>query len=82
MDDKIETSQQKAGEIIDPGGRWNEKGEQRNFDPVSTIIQGQHILSEGQSKLGPGNILDQGGHGNELKTSQQNAGDHSSSESE
>lgn len=57
-------------------------GTQRNFDPVSTSRQNDLSLSEGRSSVATGNMLDQGGHGNKLRTSQQNASDHSKIEGE
>lgn len=57
-------------------------GSQKNFDPVSTSVQSQLSLAEGKSPANTGNMLDQGGHGDKIKTSQQNAGDHSGTESQ
>lgn len=51
-------------------------GSQSNFDPVSTSRQKELSLSEGNSAAKTGDMLNQGGNGNELQTSQQNAGKH------
>ena len=51
-------------------------GEQRNFDPVATSRQNDVSAPGGKSSAGPGDMNDQGGHGNKLQTSQQNVGDH------
>lgn len=56
-------------------------GEQRNFDPLSTDGQDQLSLTEGRAYVNTGDMEAQGGHGNKLKTSQQNAEDHSTGES-
>lgn len=53
-----------------------QSGTQSNFDPTSTSRQAELSLAEGSSQASPGNQEDQGGHGNKLHTSQQNAGDH------
>lgn len=53
-----------------------------NFDPTSTSGQAGLSLPEGKSTVNTGNMETQGGHGNKLQTSQQNAGDHSQSEGE
>lgn len=74
--------------LVDPSNKLKvvvtngQSGSQRNFDPVSTAGQDQLSLSEGNSNISTGNMLDQGGHGNKLRTSQQNAEDHSTPESE
>lgn len=59
-------------------------GTQKNFDPISTSQQdlGAHHKAEGRYKGSIGDQLQQGSHSNKLKTSQQNADDHSSPESE
>lgn len=51
-------------------------GEQRNFEAMATDGQDQLSLTEGSSVIKTGDMEDQGGHGNKLRTSQQNAGDH------
>lgn len=56
-------------------------GEQRNFDPTSTAGQNQLSLAEGSSAANTGDMEAQGGHGDKLKTSQQNEQDHSTAES-
>lgn len=57
-------------------------GEQRNFDPTSTSQQNKSEHSAPGGRHGsPGNQLDQGGHSDKLKTSQQNSGDHHTPES-
>lgn len=55
-------------------------GEQRNFQAMATAGQDQLSLSEGNSAIKTGNMEEQGGHGDKLKTSQQNAGDHQTAE--
>lgn len=57
-----------------------QSGSQSNFDPTSTSVQNDLSLAEGRSSGSTGNQADQGGHGDKLKTSQQNAGDHSMAE--
>lgn len=64
--------------VVTSGG----SGTQKNFDPTSTSVQDQLSLTEGKAKANTGDMLNQGGHANKLKTSQQNAGDHSSPETE
>jgi hypothetical protein len=74
--------------LVDPSNKLRvvvtngQSGSQRNFDPVATSMQDQLSLPEGKSKVNTGNMNDQGGHGNKLQTSQQNANDHSTPESE
>jgi len=58
--------------VVTSGGN----GTQKNFDPVSTSNQKELSLAEGKSSVGTGDMSNQGGHSDKLKTSQQNAGDH------
>lgn len=73
--------------LVDPSNKLKMKvtngasGEQKNFDPVSTDGQDKLSLTEGRAKVDTGDMLNQGGHGNKLQTSQQNAGDHATAES-
>lgn len=63
--------------VVTNGGN----GSQTNFNPMSTSVQDQLSLAEGQpAKVNTGNMEDQGGHGNKLQTSQQNVSDHSTAE--
>jgi hypothetical protein len=55
-------------------------GTQTNKDLTATAGQDQLSLAEGHGRIATGNMEEQGGHGNKLKTSQQNAGDHSTAE--
>lgn len=55
-------------------------GSQKNFDPVSTSTQKELSLAEGKSSVNTGDMESQGGHGNKLQTSQQNAAGHHSPE--
>lgn len=57
-------------------------GSQNNFQAMATSGQNDLSLTEGRTSPGPGNMIDQGGHGDKLKTSQQNADDHSTPENE
>ncbi len=74
--------------LVDPSSKLKmavtngSAGSQNNFDPISTSQQDSrgHSLSEGSPAINKGNYLDQGGHGNKLQTSQQNAGDHQTAE--
>lgn len=64
--------------VVTTGGN----GTQKNFDPVSTSIQDQLSLAEGQPvKVNMGNMEEQGSHANKFQTSQQNADDHATAES-
>lgn len=47
----------------------------------ATAGQDQLSLTEGKASVNTGDMEAQGGHGNKLKTSQQNAGDHHTAES-
>lgn len=75
--------------LVDPSGKLRivvtngSSGSQTNKDLVSTSQQDnkEHHLSEGNSPIDTGNMLDQGGYGNKFQTSQQNVGDHSTTES-
>lgn len=66
--------------VVSSGGN----GTQTNKDITSTSQQdrGAHQLSEGHEVISTGNMEDQGNHGNKLQTSQQNAQDHSTAETE
>lgn len=74
--------------LVDPSNKLKvvvtngSSGSQTNKDLVSTSQQdaGEHQLAEGKYKAATGNMEEQGGHGNKLKTSQQNAEDHSTPE--
>lgn len=55
-------------------------GESSNIEALSTSTQDQLSLAEGQRNPGPGDMTNQGGNGNKLKTTQQNAGEHHTSE--
>lgn len=74
--------------LVDPSSKLrveitdSSNGSQKNFDPKSTEGQDQLSLSEGSSKIKTGNMEEQGSNSNKLKTSQQNATDHSVPESE
>lgn len=76
--------------LVDPSSKLKvavthgSSGTQTNKDLKSTSQQnaGEHQLAEGKYKAATGDMLGQGGHGNKLATSQQNAGDISSPESE
>lgn len=76
--------------LTDPANRLkvvvtnSKSGTQTNKDIISTSQQdaGEHQLAEGKDKSSPGNMADQGGNGNKLHTSQQNAANHSTPESE
>lgn len=56
-------------------------GEQKDFKAMSTSTQNELSLAEGSSAIKTGDMQAQGGHGDKLKTSQQNAGDHHTAES-
>lgn len=76
--------------LVDPSSKLKmavthgSSGSQSNKDLKSTSQQdrGEHQLTEGKYKAGTGDMLAQGGHGNKLATSQQNAGDMSAPETE
>lgn len=53
-------------------------GTQKNFDPTTTSQQrrGEHARPGGDPVHNVDDYTNQGGHKNELKTSQQNAGEH------
>jgi hypothetical protein len=74
--------------LVDPSGQLKIKvtnglsGSQRDFKAMSCEGQDKLSLTEGTPTVNKVNYLDQGGHGNKLKTSQQNAGDHQTPESE
>lgn len=57
-------------------------GEQKNIKAMSTSSKGELSLAEGSSDIKTGDMQSQGGHGNKLHTSQQNAGDHHDPEGE
>lgn len=50
-------------------------GEQRNFQAMKTEGQDKLSLSEGNSNIKTGNMLEQGGHKDKFKTSQMNTPD-------
>lgn len=68
--------------LVDPSGKLRmavtngSNGTQKNFDPTSTAGQDQLSTAEGHSAANTGDMQSQGSHGDKLKTSQQNAGDH------
>lgn len=72
--------------LVDPSNKLRvevtngSNGEQRSFQAMSTEGQDKLSLSEGSSAIKTGDMQGQGGHGNKLKTSQQNAGDHNTAE--
>lgn len=74
--------------LVDPSSKLKMKvtngsnGETKNIRAMSTSGQEGLSLTEGRSSVNTGNMEDQGGHGNKLQTSQQNAGDHSETEGE
>lgn len=74
--------------LVDPSSKLKMKvtngsnGEQRNFQAMKTDGQDQLSLAEGSSDIKTGDMEGQGGHGDKLKTSQQNAGDISEIEGE
>jgi hypothetical protein len=74
--------------LVDPSNKLrveitdSSNGSQKNFDPTSTAGQEKLSLAEGSLKGKVGNMEDQGGHENKLRTSQQNALYHSTPESE
>lgn len=76
--------------LVDPSNKLRvavthgSSGTQTNKDLVSTSQQraGEHQLTEGKYKAATGDMQSQGGHGNKWETSQQNAEDISSPESE
>ena len=67
--------------LVDPSSKLKMKvtngsnGEQRNFQAMKCDGQDQLSLTEGSSDIKTGDQEAQGGHGNKLQTSQQNAGD-------
>lgn len=73
--------------LVDPSNKLKvvvtngSNGSQRDFKAMSTSQQdaGEHQLTEGKNSPGPGDVT-QGGHGNKLFTSQQNADDHHKAE--
>lgn len=74
--------------LVDPSSKLKVKvtngsnGSQSNKTLMATEGQDQLSLAEGKYKGEIGDQLDQGGHGNKLQTSQQNASDHSETEGE
>lgn len=69
--------------LVDPSSKLKMKvthgsnGSQSSKNIMATDGQDQLSLAEGRSYVNTGNMEDQGSHGDKLKTSQQNAGDHS-----
>lgn len=74
--------------LVDPSSKLRmvvtngKNGEQSSKQILATDGQEKLSLAEGKAYVNTGNMEEQGGHGNKFKTSQQNAEDHSTPESE